>query len=224
MNCSSTRDCSVLGSIHSSCYTPLDQSVTEPSSMSSPPRVNSPLAPPVPSVTPTPIKKANKPFLVHQKYIKQQQQELARNPPPPSPRPPRSTTSLILSSTLKTLLLTLLTSLLLSRAITQSWTWGYESKYTNFAHLERLLFPKGPLTLTEIQLSLYDGTNKELPLYLAIDGDVYDVTQGGRPSYGPGGAYHIFAGRDAARGKIKKKTPFPPLLFFSVLVRKRKES
>jgi predicted heme/steroid binding protein len=55
--------------------------------------------------------------------------------------------------------------------------------------------------LTETQLSSYDGRTPGEPIYLAIDGDVYDVTAG-RESYGPGGSYSIFAGRDAARGTL----------------------
>lgn len=67
-----------------------------------------------------------------------------------------------------------------------------------------LLFPSPPLTLSESQLALHDGSNpSEYPLYVAIDGDVYDVSDGGIRNYGPGGAYSAFAGRDAARGAFK---------------------
>ncbi|KAH8556765.1 cytochrome b5-like heme/steroid binding domain-containing protein, partial [Umbelopsis sp. PMI_123] len=52
--------------------------------------------------------------------------------------------------------------------------------------------------LTDQQLAKYDGTNPSLPVYIAIDGDVFDVTKG-RGWYTPGGSYHFFAGRDAAR-------------------------
>lgn len=40
-----------------------------------------------------------------------------------------------------------------------------------------------------------------MPIYLALNGTIYDVTAGAR-LYGPGGGYQVFAGRDAARGFI----------------------
>jgi predicted heme/steroid binding protein len=57
------------------------------------------------------------------------------------------------------------------------------------------------VNLTDVQLSLYDGTNPDLPIYVAINGSVYDVSA--NPSmYGPGGGYHFFSGRDAARAFV----------------------
>ena len=43
-------------------------------------------------------------------------------------------------------------------------------------------------------------------ILVAISGKVYDVTTRGKSFYGPGGAYHIFAGRDATRGLAKMST------------------
>lgn len=57
------------------------------------------------------------------------------------------------------------------------------------------------MTLTAEQLAAYDGTNKELPIYVAVNGTIYDVTPGGR-FYGPGGSYHFFAGADATRAFV----------------------
>lgn len=60
---------------------------------------------------------------------------------------------------------------------------------------------KGPVSLTDAQLLAYDGTDESKPIYLALNGTIYDVTAG-RRLYGPGGGYHVFAGKDAARGFI----------------------
>lgn len=48
---------------------------------------------------------------------------------------------------------------------------------------------------TSETLAQYDGTNPELPIYIAFSGDVYDVTPG-RKFYEPGGMYHFLAGSD----------------------------
>ncbi|XP_023274062.1 neuferricin [Seriola lalandi dorsalis] len=51
--------------------------------------------------------------------------------------------------------------------------------------------------LSRHELSLYDGEEGSKGLYLAIMGQVFDVNKGQR-HYGPGGAYHFMAGRDAS--------------------------
>jgi len=48
-----------------------------------------------------------------------------------------------------------------------------------------------PVYLNETTLSLYNGTDPELPIYLSINGTIYDVTEG-RSKYGPGGSYSFF--------------------------------
>ncbi|KAF5008731.1 hypothetical protein FDECE_5018, partial [Fusarium decemcellulare] len=58
-----------------------------------------------------------------------------------------------------------------------------------------------PVYMTLSELSLFDGTDPERPLLLAINGTIYDVSKG-RRMYGPGGSYHNFAAVDAARGFI----------------------
>ena len=39
-------------------------------------------------------------------------------------------------------------------------------------------------TFTESELALYDGSDASKPIYVGLDGDVYDVTAGSR-MYGP---------------------------------------
>ncbi|KAI9050781.1 hypothetical protein LZ554_004900 [Drepanopeziza brunnea f. sp. 'monogermtubi'] len=53
-------------------------------------------------------------------------------------------------------------------------------------------------TFTPPTLLPYNGL-KNMPVYLAVRGKVFDVTPG-RNFYGPGGPYANFAGRDASRG------------------------
>jgi len=53
-----------------------------------------------------------------------------------------------------------------------------------------------PFTLQ--QLKEFDGTNESKPIYISIKGTVYDVSMK-RDTYGPGGSYHIFAGKDPSR-------------------------
>lgn len=47
------------------------------------------------------------------------------------------------------------------------------------------------------ELSKYDGSDPSLPIYLVLDGNVYDVTPG-KKFYEAGGAYHSLAGRDSS--------------------------
>lgn len=52
-------------------------------------------------------------------------------------------------------------------------------------------------TFTPESLLLYDGTNGR-PVYLAVQGEVHDVTSGSS-FYGPDGPYHVFSGRECSR-------------------------
>lgn len=60
---------------------------------------------------------------------------------------------------------------------------------------------RGPLHLTPSQLSLYNGTDESLPIYLALNSTIYDVSASPQ-LYGPGGSYHFFAGKDATRAFV----------------------
>ncbi|GAA6063481.1 hypothetical protein JCM10212_000997 [Sporobolomyces blumeae] len=146
-----------------------------------------------------PVKKPNQPFLVHQKYLAQQRQRRADDG---SNQPTSPSSASIASTVVKWLVIALVSNVVLSRAVTQTWLWNYNGKWSNPRNILDLVVPSRPVALSEHQLSLHDGTDPSLPLYLAVDGDVYDVSDGGRANYGPGGAYHVFAGRDAARAFV----------------------
>lgn len=55
--------------------------------------------------------------------------------------------------------------------------------------------------MTPEELSAFDGSDPEKPVYLAINGTIYDVSAG-RHIYGPGGSYSFFAGADASRAFV----------------------
>jgi len=70
-----------------------------------------------------------------------------------------------------------------------------------------------PQTFTAKDLKKYDGTDPSLPIYIAMNGLVYDVTAG-KEFYQTGGSYHYLAGRDSSDelnmvggGIIKAKYP-----------------
>lgn len=49
-----------------------------------------------------------------------------------------------------------------------------------------------------IELARYNGEDQTLPIYLAYDGYVYDVTAGKADFYGPGQPYHDLVGKDSS--------------------------
>ncbi|KAI0266964.1 cytochrome b5-like heme/steroid binding domain-containing protein [Gloeopeniophorella convolvens] len=51
---------------------------------------------------------------------------------------------------------------------------------------------------TQEQLRAFDGSDANKPVYVAIKGTVFDVSHK-RETYGPGGSYSLFAGKDASR-------------------------
>lgn len=84
--------------------------------------------------------------------------------------------------------------------ITGSATLGFESKWLNRKYIVHRLRDPNPLknNFTEEQLALYDGRDSSLPIYLAVDGMVFDVSA--KPeTYGLLGPYGFFSGKDASR-------------------------
>lgn len=82
----------------------------------------------------------------------------------------------------------------------ESFIFGYPRPwFTKPARLKQ--FWNGPVHLTLAELTKYDGTDPTLPIYLAINGTIFDVSAGAH-TYGPGGSYHAFAGHDASRGFV----------------------
>lgn len=52
-------------------------------------------------------------------------------------------------------------------------------------------------SFTKEELKKYDGTDLRVPIYLALDGFVYDVSKGVE-FYKVGGPYHYLAGKDSS--------------------------
>ncbi|KAL2395251.1 hypothetical protein ABEF93_002740 [Exophiala dermatitidis] len=77
--------------------------------------------------------------------------------------------------------------------------WNYNPWFSHPAQVVR--WWKGPLLLTPEQLAEFNGTDPQKPIYLAINGTIFDVSAG-RHTYGPGGSYEVFAGRDASRAFV----------------------
>ena len=59
---------------------------------------------------------------------------------------------------------------------------------------------KPDLVLSEAELATFDGRDGG-PIYLAVDGDVYDVSAT-RELYAPGKSYSFFSGKDGARAYV----------------------
>jgi predicted heme/steroid binding protein len=85
----------------------------------------------------------------------------------------------------------------LSYYLTDTLTWGYQP---NFRKLQQQ-YLKGEVILSPAELALHNGTDPSLPIYIAINNTVFDVTAG-KHTYGPGGSYSIFAGKHATRAFV----------------------
>jgi predicted heme/steroid binding protein len=68
------------------------------------------------------------------------------------------------------------------------------------------------------ELKQYDGTDPQKPIYIAMNGYIYDVSAG-RSFYETGGSYHYLAGKDSSQELnliggdiIKRKYPVVGIL------------
>lgn len=60
------------------------------------------------------------------------------------------------------------------------------------------LITETPQVFTADSLAKYNGEDSSLPIYVAFDGNVYDVTEG-KKFYGPDGHYNFLAGTDGTK-------------------------
>ncbi|PWN23175.1 cytochrome b5 [Microstroma glucosiphilum] len=144
-------------------------------------------------------KKANTPFLAHARF-KAQEAERRREKRRqkglpedgdeeeeplelPGPR-----------TVLKWMLLILIAVLAMGQFVTGDVLYGYKGKWRN----PKKWIPVRQRVFTPAELAMYDGTEPSRPIYLAVMGNVYDVTKGSS-TYKPGGSYSFFAGKDASR-------------------------
>lgn len=152
-------------------------------------------------------KQANRPFLAYAQYREKRKQEheawlkrkeerevkLARGEdvgpeePDPTEEPEVGCFGL-----LKFIVISLVVLILAGKFFTGSFLWEQ-----NMPDLSKLM-PRNQRLFSERMLATFTGDVESRPVYLAIDGDVYDVSSN-RRVYGPGGSYHFMAGRDAAR-------------------------
>lgn len=88
----------------------------------------------------------------------------------------------------------------LSWWFTSTSTWGYKGKWIDPRYLQ-LRITNNYVNLTLDELSLYNGSDTNLPILIGINGKVYDVSRS-RAVYGPKGTYNFFSGRDSARAFV----------------------
>jgi len=108
---------------------------------------------------------------------------------------------LTLLEILRTITLLLLLSGLVSWFITRDNVFfgANRPKALHISYWKSLI--ASPVSLNDTELRAYDGSDPTKPIYLAVNGSIYDVTPGAR-FYGPGGSYHFFAGADGSRAFV----------------------
>jgi len=91
--------------------------------------------------------------------------------------------------------------------------WVEKYKYYKcYPIVGRLVTPHSGLKLTTAELVKHKGEEEKegvpegwaaAPIYVAVKGQVFDMSFGGRLFYGPGGPYHFLAGKDGSRPLAK---------------------
>ncbi|KAE9410167.1 cytochrome b5 [Gymnopus androsaceus JB14] len=153
-------------------------------------------------------KAANKPFLAYKAYrddqeklhnewlerVKIRKEKIARGekvgPEEKDPTEPEEVGCL---GILKFFLYLIVFGALAGKFFTGSYTWDHENRLAQL----KTFIPTDQRLFSEGTLARFDGSDPDKAILIAIDGDVYDVTNG--KAYQPGGSYHHFAGIDAAR-------------------------
>ena len=142
-------------------------------------------------------KPANRAFLTspsrraqHLKLVEADRiRRLQTKPTSPSSSSSAPYTSII--STIRPILILCIFLPLLSQFLTSTYTFHNSPHLKRYWHRSALNPCKRELiSFTPIQLSMYDGSDPELPVYLGIDGLVYDVSEN-RRVYGRGGSYNM---------------------------------
>ncbi|KJA24619.1 hypothetical protein HYPSUDRAFT_65498 [Hypholoma sublateritium FD-334 SS-4] len=152
-------------------------------------------------------KSANRPFLAYKEYRDEQEalhaawlekkeardEKIARGEKVgPLERDPTAVTEVGALGLLKFFVVLLVVLALSGKFITGSYTWEHRSKWLQV----KTYWPQNQRLFSENVLAQFDGKDGR-PYYLAIDGDVYDVSSG--KAYQEGGSYNHFVGIDAAR-------------------------
>jgi len=92
--------------------------------------------------------------------------------------------------------------LVLGLAVGIYFLWGQYHTTLKTADANSTKTKKSKVELfTMEELKRHDGSNPDLPLYLAIIGEVFDVTKG-KQHYGPGAGYSFFSGTDGTRAFV----------------------
>ncbi|TFK74445.1 cytochrome b5 [Pluteus cervinus] len=153
-------------------------------------------------------KAANRPFLAYKEYRakreaeheawlerkKEREAKIARGEKVgPEERDPTAEPEVGILGLLKFVVYLLLFITLAGKFFTGSYVWESDSKWLRL----KTYMPTGGRLFSEGLLAEYDGTTPDKPIYLAIDGDVYDVSKG--KAYQQGGSYAVLTGIDAAR-------------------------
>ena len=88
--------------------------------------------------------------------------------------------------------------------------WVEKFKYHRaYPIVGKLSYPPKQLSFSKKELEKLNGLQEvpdgriDAPIYMGVNGKIFDVSYGGKEMYGPGGPYHIFAGRDASKALAK---------------------